>query len=106
MSDLGELDTMNKVYEEILREHLGEEPLPARTTFQAGRVPKDARSIFLCLILFNSVDIAVDDVFFWGVGGGVTIWFSLLKVFEGACTVQIGAMCTVRSVTFALVPIL
>jgi hypothetical protein len=43
MADLGEFETMNKVYEEILRGHLGDEPLPARTTFQAGKVPRDAR---------------------------------------------------------------
>ena len=43
MSDLGEFEAMNKVYEEILRGHLGEEPLPARTTFEAGKVPRGAR---------------------------------------------------------------
>ena len=43
MNDFNEFEAMNKVYEEILREHLGDEPLPARTTFQAGRVPRDAR---------------------------------------------------------------
>ena len=43
MSDLGEFVAMNKVYEEILRGHLGEEPLPARTTFEAGKVPRGAR---------------------------------------------------------------
>jgi enamine deaminase RidA (YjgF/YER057c/UK114 family) len=55
MSDLNEFETMNKVYEEVLREHLGEEPLPARTTFQAGRVPRDARSVFIVYVVFIAV---------------------------------------------------
>jgi enamine deaminase RidA (YjgF/YER057c/UK114 family) len=60
MSDLNEFETMNKVYEEVLREHLGEEPLPARTTFQAGRVPRDARSVFIvCVVIIVVIDVTV-----------------------------------------------
>ena len=51
MNDFNEFEAMNKVYEEILREHLGDEPLPARTTFQAGRVPRDARYTIVVIVI-------------------------------------------------------
>jgi enamine deaminase RidA (YjgF/YER057c/UK114 family) len=43
MSDLEEFEAMNKAYVEILSGLLGDEPLPARTTFQAGKLLFGAR---------------------------------------------------------------
>ena len=43
MSDLEEFEAMNKAYVESLRGLLGDEPLPARTSFQAGKLLFGAR---------------------------------------------------------------
>ena len=57
MSDLEEFEAMNKAYVESLHGLLGDEPLPARTSFQAGKLLFGARYYIFCDFRLQMCDL-------------------------------------------------